>query len=244
MNAWGVTDKGVARTQNQDSFFLDVFHDGGQAVCVVCDGMGGARAGNIASELAVSTFVEEMRRSLHPTMTVRQMQAALETAVVDANRQVFAKSQTDADFYGMGTTLVGALITDENCVVVNVGDSRAYVCNEFGIVRMTRDHSVVEDLLDRGDLTPDQARRHPSRNLITRALGTEADIECDFFSATLQAGDYLLLCSDGLTNVVEDEEIQREILRSQQPQAICRRLLELACQRGAPDNITVVLFAF
>ena len=244
MKAWGITDKGVVRTQNQDSFFLDVFHADEQAICVVCDGMGGARAGNVASELAVSAFVEELRRSLHPVMAARQMQAALESAVISANGQVFAKSQTDADYYGMGTTLVGAMIAGNSCVVVNVGDSRAYVCNEFGIVQMTRDHSVVEDLFDRGDLTRDQARNHPSRNLITRALGTEAAVDCDFFSAELQPGDHLLLCSDGLTNVVEDEEILQEVLGGANPAETCRSLLELACARGGPDNITVVLVSF
>jgi protein phosphatase len=244
MNAWGTTDKGMARSQNQDSFFLDVFHADGQAICVVCDGMGGARAGNVASELAVRAFVEEVRGNLRQAMNVRQMQAALETAVITANRLVFAKSQQEPDFYGMGTTLVGAILTGNTCVVSNVGDSRAYVCNEYGIVQMTRDHSVVEDLLDRGDLTRDQARSHPSRNLITRALGTEASIDCDFFSAELSEGDHLLLCSDGLTNVVDDDEILRVILDGDKPQSVCKKLLALANERGGPDNITVVLVSF
>lgn len=243
VNAWGITDRGRVRSQNQDSFYLDVLHEEHQAVLVVCDGMGGAKAGNVASELAVEAFVEDVRGSLKPGINHRYMKNALSQAVSRANAVVYQKAQSKEDYNGMGTTLVGAIVSDDMVAVANVGDSRAYLISEEGISRITRDHSVVEDMLYNGDLTREQARIHPSKNLITRALGTETDLTCDLFALTLRRGDYLLLCSDGLTNVVEDQELLYEVLHGGEPSRSCLQLLEIANARGGPDNITVVILA-
>lgn len=239
--AWGMTDKGVSRQQNQDSFHLEVHHESEQAVCVICDGMGGARAGNIASELAVGVFVEEMRLALKPGMSQRSMRAALRAAVRAANEKVYEKSRPGSEYAGMGTTLVGSVVTPGLAVVANVGDSRAYIIDREGIERVTRDHSLVEDLLARGELSHEEAKNHPSRNLITRALGTDEDVHCDIYIIDMRPGDYLLLCSDGLTNTVEDQEILYEVLHGGDPALCCRRLTDLANSRGGPDNITIIL---
>lgn len=241
MFAWGMTDKGVSRQQNQDSFHLEVYHESDQAVCVICDGMGGARAGNVASELAVGVFVEEMRLALKPGMSQRSMRAALRSAVRAANDKVYDKSRPGSEFAGMGTTLVGCIATPDQAVVANVGDSRAYIIDKEGIERITRDHSLVEDLLARGELSREEAKNHPSRNLITRALGTDKDVHCDIYVLDLRPGDYLLLCSDGLTNTLEDQEILYEVLHGGDPAMCCRRLADMANGRGGPDNITIIL---
>ena len=160
----------------------------------------------------------------------------------DANRVVYHKASTDDACIGMGTTLVGLILQGETLEVVNVGDSRAYLIRPDGIRRITRDHSVVEDLIANGDLTPEQARRHPQKNLITRALGTSPRVKADLFQETVAPGDALLLCSDGLINEVTDQEIQKEVLDGGSPQEICQRLVARTLDHGAPDNVTVVLF--
>ncbi len=241
MFAWGITDRGVSRQQNQDSFHLEVHHDSEQAMCVVCDGMGGARAGNIASEIAVEAFVQEMRLMLKSGMSQKSTRMALRQAVKEANLRVYDKAKSGSDYAGMGTTLVGGVITPGQAVIVNVGDSRAYIIDPEGIEQVTRDHSLVEDLLFRGELSKEEARNHPSKNLITRALGTEESVQCDVFIAELRPGDFVLLCSDGLTNVLEEQEILYEVLHGGDPALCCRRLLDAANGRGGPDNITIVL---
>lgn len=242
MQAWSHTDKGVARTQNQDYFHLELFRETSHALCAVCDGMGGAKAGNVASETACISFIEETRISLKPSMNDRAIREALKSAVRQANKKVFDKSRSSAEYYGMGTTLVGGLILPDRAVIVNVGDSRAYwISDEEGITRVTRDHSLVEDLLERGDLSLEEAKHHPKRNLITRALGTESEVQCDLFTVPLQAGQTILMCTDGLTNVVEEQEILYEILHGGELGQCCGRLVDIANRRGGPDNITVVL---
>jgi protein phosphatase len=238
--AWGITDKGLVRAQNQDAFFLHVLHEDNQAVLVVCDGMGGAKAGEVASETAVDAFVEETRRALRPGMDAPALGRLLTAAVARANDAVFSRAADEA-YAGMGTTLVAALVSGWRVAVANVGDSRAYRIGPQGIVRVTRDHSLVEDLLSQGNLTYEEARSHPGKNLITRALGTDAHVDCDLFSLEVSPGESILLCSDGLTNVVEDQEILYEVLYGGQPAGVCTQLLELACARGAPDNVTVAL---
>ena len=141
----------------------------------------------------------------------------------------------------MGTTMVAALVDGGLATILNEGDSRAYHITPEGIARVTRDHSLVEDLVLRGDLTPDEARCHPHKNLITRALGAEAALRADLYEQEVNAGEYLLLCSDGLSNVVSDQEMLYEVLHGGDNSDCCQRLLEIAINRGAPDNVTVAL---
>ncbi|MDR0326643.1 MAG: Stp1/IreP family PP2C-type Ser/Thr phosphatase [Oscillospiraceae bacterium] len=241
MLGWAITDKGVARRENQDSFYLELSHANDQAVCVVCDGMGGARSGNIASQIAADIFCGDLRLQVKPGMSQKSLKAALASAVSAANKQIYEKARTDADYCGMGTTLVGAVVTPDSAVVVNVGDSRAYHISQSGIRQITRDHSLIEDLVGRGELTREEAKNHPSKHLITRVLGTDQAVIPDLFIAEFEEGDFLLLCSDGLTNVVDDQEILFEVLHGGDPMLACDRLIGMANSRGGPDNITIIL---
>ena len=158
-----------------------------------------------------------------------------------SNQEVFHRSIQDPDCAGMGTTMVAVLASEQEAVILNEGDSRAYHINAEGIVLVTRDHSLVEDLVERGELTREQARTHPHKNLITRALGAEPILMADCFRQPLAAGDYLLLCSDGLSNVVNEQEMLYEVIHGGAEEGCCQRLLDIALSRGAPDNVTVVL---
>jgi protein phosphatase len=239
-SVWGLTDRGILRRENQDS----CAYENKPGVCawaVVCDGMGGAKAGDIASQLAVETFQRHLT-GLKAALPPKGEEELLREAVQDANRAVYRRAQSDQDCYGMGTTLVGALLKENDLWVVNVGDSRAYHITPTQTKRITRDHSVVEDLVARGQLTPDEARHHPQKNLITRALGTGPTVRADLFRQEAKAGDCILLCSDGLVNEVTDQEIHQEIQAGGTPEEICRRLMDRTLQGGAHDNVTIVLF--
>ena len=238
MNVWGITHHGVVREQNQDAFAYERIAED-RIVTLVCDGMGGARAGNIASTMAVDVFMDEfLNGEPAEEETIHQR---MERAASLANAMVFHRSKTESDCHGMGTTLVAAYLDRTGASILNEGDSRAYYISQEGISRVTRDHSLVEDLVQRGDLTRDQARVHPHKNLITRALGAESRLRTDRFFQEMKAGDYLLLCSDGLSNVVSEQEILYEVIHGGEPAKCCERLLEIALKRGAPDNVTVVL---
>ena len=236
MQVWGITHRGAVRQQNQDAFATRVLGDG-RVLALVCDGMGGARAGNVASAMAVERFMEEYLQGDRTLPDGERMQRA----AARANREIFDRSLHDESCTGMGTTLVAALAGEREAIILNEGDSRAYHVNGDGIVLVARDHSLVEDLVERGELTREQARSHPNKNLITRALGAEPELMADCFRQPLAPGDYLLLCSDGLSNVVEEQEMLYEVIHGGPPESCCSRLLEIAMGRGAPDNVTAVL---
>ena len=236
MEIWGVTHRGAIRQQNQDSFASQRLEDG-RIIALVCDGMGGARAGNVASTMAVDLF---MRRFLEQDGESND-QERMQISAAMANQEVFQRAATDPDCAGMGTTLVAALAGPGEAVILNEGDSRAYHVNQEGIVLVTRDHSLVEDLVERGELTREQARTHPHKNLITRALGAEPVLLADCFRQSMAPGDYLLLCSDGLSNVVTEQEMLYEVIHGGEDESCCQRLLDIALHRGAPDNVTAVL---
>ena len=240
MQSWGLTDPGCVRKQNQDSYRIEQL-DRSTLLCVVCDGMGGAKSGNVASSLASEVFVEEIRRCWKPGMESDRIDQMLRSAVKLANFTVFDQAVQFEEFSGMGTTLVAALVRENKATVVNVGDSRAYGINRSGIHQLTRDHSLVQMMVDRGDLTPEVAKSYPGKNLITRAIGTEPVVMCDIYHKEVSKGDYLLLCSDGLSNVMDDQEILFEVVHGVNKQHCCQRLLSIAKNRGAPDNVTSVL---
>ena len=240
MQTWGLTDPGNIRQQNQDSYAIVPFGRD-RVLMIVCDGMGGAKSGNVASSLAVEVFTDEVRRTQRPGMTPEKAAAMLRSALELSNSAVYEQSQLSDDFTGMGTTLVAAWISRDLAVVINVGDSRAYRVGAERLERITRDHSVVEGLIESGNITAEQARTHPNRNLITRALGPEEHIECDVYDVTLGADERLLLCSDGLVVTATDEEMYEAVGRGDTPEESLEHLLELSKQRGAPDNVTAVL---
>ena len=240
MHFWGLTDAGCVRKQNQDTYMMEQL-DRNSVICVVCDGMGGAKSGNVASSLAAEVFIQEVKRSYSGLMDRERCDQMLRSAVKLANFTVFDQSQQFEEFSGMGTTMVAVLIRGKKATVVNVGDSRAYAISPDGIYQLTTDHSVVQMMVDRGELTPETAKSYPGKNLITRALGTEAVVMCDLFHTEVAKGDYVLLCSDGLSNMMDDQEILFEVVHGAQPDRCCERLLAIAKNRGAPDNVTSVL---
>ena len=237
IKTWAITDVGLVRKENQDTY--RIARNGG--VCVVCDGMGGAAGGRIASTLAAETYVAELEKILKPDMTPEQLREASSYAVAMANQAVESRATEDAELSNMGTTLVSAIAYEGGAVITNIGDSRAYYITEAGITRITKDHSLVESMVDHGDITADEARHHPSRNLITRALGRDTNAACDGYIRPMEKGDYILLCTDGLVNTVTDQEMLFEIIHGQGEDTCLSRLMEIAKSQGAPDNVTAVL---
>lgn len=240
MQYWGITDPGCTRTQNQDAFQIEKL-DRNTILCIVCDGMGGAKSGNVASNLALDVFVQEVKRTWVSGMDTEKSDQMLRNAVKLANFTVFDQAGQFEEFTGMGTTLVAVLIHGKHATVVNIGDSRAYSIKTDGVRQLTVDHSLVQMMITRGELTPEQARSYPGKNLITRAIGTEAVVACDIYHRKLESGECLLLCTDGLSNLVDEQEMLFEIVHGANRQSGCQRLLEIAKNRGAPDNVTCIL---
>ena len=239
MRACGKTDVGLRRHENQDTFAVEQGEK--LLIAVVCDGMGGAEGGQIASSVAVETFMKEMRALIRADMTAEQLRELASFCVAKANTAVYQRALQDPAYQGMGTTLVSAVAEEKYAIVCNIGDSRAYHITGEGILQISRDHSVVENMVERGDITPAQARRHPRRNLITRALGPDERVEADSFRVPWQQGDFLLLCTDGLVNTVTDQEMLFEVMHESDLDGCLDRLMALAKAQGAPDNVTVVL---
>ena len=243
MEYFGITDKGRVRPTNQDIYRIEACPDRDSALVLVCDGMGGANAGNVASRFAAERFVEEAKPALEAGADETMRHETLRRALDRANDTVFGLAGRQPEFRGMGTTLVAALVRGLRVEIVNIGDSRAYHLGADGIRCVTVDHSLVELMVQRGELTHEQAKNHPSKNLITRAVGTEKQVAADVFSLTAEPGDCLRLCSDGLSNQMADQEILFEVVHGAQKADCCQRLLDIAKSRGAPDNVTSVLIA-
>ena len=214
MQTWGLTDPGNIRQQNQDSYAIVPFGRD-RVLMIVCDGMGGAKSGNVASSLAVEVFTDEVRRTQRPGMTPEKAAAMLRSALELSNSAVYEQSQLSDDFTGMGTTLVAAWISRD----------------------------LVAYMVERGELTQEQAKLHPGKNVITRAVGTEPEVEGDVFTCRLRRDECILLCSDGLSNEMADQEMLFEVVHGLSKSDCCQRLLHIAKNRGAPDNVTVTLAA-
>ena len=240
MNIFGLTDKGRHRAENQDSFDLCTVGDG--TLAVVCDGMGGVAGGLLASELAAGRFLAFARTALETSDgTQTETEDVLRQSTDAANRKVYRFAAQAEEYTGMGTTLVAGYWQGNTAYFVNVGDSRAYRIAKDGIMQITKDHSLVQQMIDRGEITPAQGRHHPRRNIITRAVGSERFVTCDIFSIPIRDGDCYLLCSDGLTNAVEEAELHRVILAAEDAQSACRTLVNEAVENGARDNVTAVV---
>lgn len=247
MKSFGLTDKGSVRNDNQDCFIIERCDAKSCLVIALCDGMGGAKAGGLASQLSNKAFVSHIYAKLTARVKKRiDYEQLLREACSEANGVSFEYSQFDEAFHGMGTTLVGGVVKyGGSGYIVNVGDSRAYLITHHGrkIEQITRDHSLVEELIEYGAITKDEARIHPQKNIITRAVGSEASVEADYFHFSMKAGDILLLCSDGLSNMMTDEEIRSFADNGADPETICRDLMDCALERGARDNVTVLAVA-
>lgn len=242
MRATGRTDVGLRRHENQDTFAIESF--GRQLAAVVCDGMGGVEGGKLASAVAVETFMREFRALLRADMNTEQLRELSSFCVARANTAVHERAQAEEGCRGMGTTLVSAVVTDDAAVICNIGDSRAYLIHNDEITRITHDHSVVQTLVESGNITAEEARTHPNRNLITRALGPDARARSDAFEVAFARGDRLLLCTDGLVVTATDEEILRTIRDGSNAEECLDALIALAKDQGAPDNVTAVLIDY
>jgi len=223
------TDTGRQRRDNEDNAFVRA------PLFVVADGMGGAQAGEVASQLAV----EEFHEALPDTGSAEER---LTDRIRAANRRIYDLSRTEHEHAGMGTTLTAVYLDEDHLAVAHVGDSRAYIFREGDLTRLTQDHSLVEELVRQGKLTEEQAAEHPQRSIITRALGIEADVEVDTWSYPMRAGDVVLLCSDGLTSMIGEEQIAKILGAEHSLDRAADGLIGAANDAGGRDNITVVLF--
>ncbi|MDO5783660.1 MAG: Stp1/IreP family PP2C-type Ser/Thr phosphatase [Eubacteriales bacterium] len=241
MNAYGKTDKGLVRANNQDTFRTEL-NENGLGFVVLCDGMGGARAGNIASERAAERFLKEVQAAKPDEADADTLSGIVERAVAAANQEVYELSQSSAAYNGMGTTLVGGICAGDKVILANVGDSRAYLVDGASIAQMTSDHSLVAEMVRTGRLSEEDAKVYPGRNLITRAIGVDAEVQADLYQITIHDGQTLLLCSDGLCGLVTDAEIAAAVAQAATQEEACEKLISLACSAGGSDNITVVLY--
>ena len=237
----GLTDIGLVRKVNEDSFLCD-FQLKDLHFYIVADGMGGHNAGEIASSMAIDyvrTYMEKIYMEI--LMTVENITFMIRKAIQYANERVYKKSIMNSQYVGMGTTFTLVCIYGDHMIIGHVGDSRVYRINSDGIVRLTNDHSLVEELLRNGTIGPEEAANHPQKNVITRALGTSYSIEVDTFVYPIVKEDNILVCSDGLTNEVGELEIQSIVERNTDMNLVCKELIDKAKDFGGYDNITVIV---
>ena len=237
----GDTHIGNVRDENQDAFSIV---DYGDVVCLtVCDGMGGESGGSIASNVAIKGYNDYIKSRLEEDeenkSSSEKIVVMLKNAVINAHELVKAEARKNEDLEGMGTTLVSAFVTENGTYVVNIGDSRAYILDRDRMVKVTKDHSLVQELVDAGMITVQEAEEHPQKNCITRAVGVDFDMKPDVYFVPLF--DKLLLCSDGLTNMVPVDEIKNIILDKITPKDAVEILINKARENGGFDNITVTL---
>ncbi len=258
VNAFGLSNIGRVRTNNEDNYLFTQVgsgsinsvpssktNPGAPWIFIVADGMGGGQAGEVASQMAVKLVAEKFAARLNPKKpsTYQGVVTALVAAIEETNRSVFQKGQSDNELRGMGTTVTAAAVLGAAAVFAQLGDSRAYLIRDGNISQMTKDQSLVAQMIAMGKLTPEEAKTHPRRNVILQALGVQARVDVAISSAELKRGDQLVLCSDGLWGKVEPEEIKEYVERFS-PQTACESLMQLANDRGGEDNITVVIASF
>ena len=238
MEIYSRTDRGVVRHSNQDAERHGFFEDG-SAWAVVCDGMGGANGGNVASGTAVDEISARLTANYTSDMSASKIRDMIARAVNAANIKVYIEAQEDISLRGMGTTVVVAIVRGDTAYIAHAGDSRVYLYAKGDLRQMTVDHSVVQVMVDRGELTEQEARVHPRRNLITRALGVKPRLDVDHCECPVEKGDILLLCSDGLSNYVEDREIFKILYKFKGGEAV-DNLIDTANGHGGGDNVTAV----
>lgn len=242
MKIFGNSDIGLVRRANEDSFRCEMLSEQ-TALLIVCDGMGGAKGGSVASSLAMNKVFEVIRQEFREDLQANQIHELLLKAIEEANTLVYRSSLGDPELSGMGTTVVASVVQNADAYIVHVGDSRAYCISAEGIKQLTTDHSMVQELVQSGDLTALQAKTHPQKNIITRAVGVDEAVAADFYTRNMKPGDILLLCSDGLTNYVDDDVILKTVQGQALDQA-CNALIALAKENGGGDNITVAALLY
>ena len=239
MKVYSQSDIGMRRNSNQDYCMTGYFPDGA-VWAIVCDGMGGANGGSTASRVATETIAETLTSGYRTEMEGMEIKKLIELAVRYANKAVYDMAMHVSGLEGMGTTVVCAVAKDSRLHVLHAGDSRAYLCTEDGIRQITTDHSIVQELVEAGQLTPEQARRHPNRNLITRALGTEPLLRTDYNTVEFKNNAKVIICTDGMSNYITDESLL-EFIRQNKCDELTDKLIETAKELGGSDNITVAV---
>jgi len=244
MRSYGVSHIGLVRKVNEDSFYCQENYEYGKPyLCIVADGMGGHNAGEIASKMAVSEVKDFMERALENCShyNTEDYKKLVRDAFLYANESVYNLSKENMACSGMGTTLTLALIVENNLIIGHVGDSRMYLVKNDKISKVTEDHSYVAELIKNGTIKPEEASHHPQKNLITRALGTSRDLEVDIKNITVNDGDFILICTDGLSNMLSDDEILNTIVNVKEYKTICNELINKANTNGGLDNVTVIV---
>lgn len=243
MRIWGKTDTGREREDNQDHFFCESLIEDTAVFCI-CDGMGGANGGHIASEFASKEFIRDVKKLLRADIDHDDAKLILSKAVLNANNVVYDMSSSDTNLAEMGTTLVGGFLINGNVYIANIGDSRCYHISHNAIVQVTKDHSLVQHLVDTGEISDEEKANHPQKNYITRAIGIANEILSDMYRIHFEKGEYILLCSDGLYNLVSDEDIKKIVTSENLLDEKCDILIETANKNGGTDNITAVILEF
>lgn len=254
MRSAGRSDVGLVRKVNEDDFLCLKLNDllklenpvADLYLCIVADGMGGRNAGEVASSMAVHEIVEFIKEKyisvlIEKDTTEDKIFDLIRDAIFYSNDRIYKKSLLNTEYVGMGTTLSMILIKDKSLYYGHVGDSRIYLIREKEITKLTEDHSLVAELVKQGTIKPEEASSHPQKNIITRALGTEYDIEADLGKHEMMDGDYILLCTDGLSNLIKDNEILELVLAANDVEQACDLLINKAKENGGFDNITVVV---
>ncbi len=237
MESFAITDIGVKRQVNQDYiYYVENSIGSFPNLFIVADGMGGHKAGDYASRTCVDCVADSIKNSQRKTPI-----SIFEEAINNANRQVLMDAKSNSEYEGMGTTFVSAVIIENILYVANIGDSRLYIINDDGIKQVTQDHSLVEEMIQNGEIERKESRLHPNKNIITRALGTSEEVAADYFEVELKKDDVVLLCSDGLSNMMEDEDIMYVVRRYSQLSTAGSKLIEKANACGGKDNISIIL---
>lgn len=237
MDFYFKTDAGIKRRVNQDAVISKTLSSN-FAWSLICDGMGGTNGGDIASSVAISEISKSLNADLDETLSSEDIKLFMYKAIENANNKIFEKAFENKLLRDMGTTAVLCIVKGDVMHVMHAGDSRAYLISGDGIKQITKDHSMVQEMVDRGEITMQDARNHPQKNIITRALGVEKNIKLDYIEINLRKGDILLLCSDGLTNEIADNDIYEICLKSDISK-IPEKLIREANRAGGRDNITV-----
>jgi protein phosphatase len=233
------SDIGLVRKSNEDACKSGILPDGA-AWAVVCDGMGGVNGGDVASSIAVDRISQQILSGYSPEIGAEGIQNLISDAVLNANDEVHARAGADETLSGMGTTVVVAVVSRGTAHIAHAGDSRAYLITPDDIRQLTTDHSMVQEMVDKGDLTAQEAKKHPQKNIITRALGVDSFLQADYCEVPFTADSRLLICTDGLTNSVDEEQIFL-LAKESDADDLTARLIALAKQAGGSDNITVTV---
>ncbi|NLN49369.1 MAG: Stp1/IreP family PP2C-type Ser/Thr phosphatase [Clostridiales bacterium] len=243
MRAFGVTDIGLVRKKNEDAFYYqEIYEKDKPFFCIIADGMGGHKAGDIASKMAISLMLDYFEKNikLH-NCDINDYAFLLKDAFIYVNKSVYLSSLEKEEHQGMGTTLIVSLFIEDSIIIGHVGDSRVYFIKDKNITKVTTDHSYVAELIKNGTIKPEEACKHPQKNVITRAIGTCNDIDVDISIFNLYNEDYIVMCTDGLSNMLSEIEIRETVTEKVSLKEKCTKLITLANDNGGLDNITAII---